>query len=531
MSSFKEIEIQIQEVESKTEFRRLLQSLRVMSSNSKNKTVINLIDKALKKSILINDEESRIILLGLKIAQIYHLEENRKLSFELLNEMKHYSETSKDKNGLAFTLMFEWLLERRIGNDKKSSKAIQNAVSIIETGTVHDEYIRNMCYYSLAVEKWFGDHDPSSADIFEKCANYFWENGFYRSYIQTLSLLVSIYTRLQNGQKILESCKKIFGNRSFFEKLPLDLRALSYYYVGLGYMIDLNLRLAEKYFEEAFNIFKNVYRESIYFGYYLVMHSFITTVKALQGKMEQTRGMIIEAEKLLQEELFSINLDAATKKQIHHTLNLNKFYVYSRLKGFNPEKMSDLIIEIYNGSKTLYSDFMLLSEFILNSNLDTSKLRQLLKTDNYSINRVKHLILFDLTDKNKGRISERRLNKRIEVVTERTRTSKTAFIEDVLADLLIAQQLHSLKRYTEISNLLRKYEGKLDQIQVLELRLFMEAFIQIGVYRNGNPLGLVFHYTAIRKCNSYGFTRLETRLSEYLEMQKREAMPWLRGKY
>lgn len=193
--------------------------------------------------------------------------------------------------------------------------------------------------------------------------------------------------------------------------------------------------------------------------------------------------------------------------------------------------MSDLIMEIYNGSKTLYSDFMLLSEFILNANLNSSKLRQLLKTDNYSISRVKHLILFDLKDKNKERISERRLNKRIEVVTERTRTSKTAFIEDVLADLLIAQQLYSLKKYSEISTLLRKYEGKLDQIQVLELRLFMEALIQIGVYRNGNPLGLVFHYTAIRKCSNYGFTRLETRLLEYLEMQKREAMPWLSGKY
>jgi len=293
----------------------------------------------------------------------------------------------------------------------------------------------------------------------------------------------------------------------------------------------LDLKFAETYFEKAYNLFKNTYRVSIYFSYYLVMHSFITTVKALQGKIEETRGMIIEAEKLLKDELFSKNLDSATKKQICHTLNLNKFYVYSRLKEFNPEKMSELIIEIYNGSKTLYSDFMLLSEFILNANLDSSKIKQLLKTDNYSINRVKHLILFVLIGRNREGTSMRSLNKRIDVLTERTKTSKTSFIEDVLADLLIAQQLHSLKRYTEISNLLRKYEGKLDQIQVLELRLFMEAFIQIGVYRNGNPLGLVFHYTAIRKCNSYGFTRLETRLSEYLEMQKREAMPWLRGKY
>ncbi len=217
-------------------------------------------------------------------------------------------------------------------------------------------------------------------------------------------------------------------------------------------------------------------------------------------------------------------MDDNTRKQIVHTLNLVKFYNISRLGRFNPQEWQELIGEIFENSKDLYSEFMSFSEFILNSNLDYDKFQQLLEIDNFSINRVKHLIEFILEkQKLEAEISQKQkaLNC-IAILEKRVTTIKTTFIEHAYADLLIAQQLFSLKRYVEISPLLKQYESRLKRIEVLEMRIFMEAFIQVGAFKNGDPLGPALQYMAIKKCRNYGFTRLENKLLDYLQLQRKE---------
>ena len=287
-------------------------------------------------------------------------------------------------------------------------------------------------------------------------------------------------------------------------------------------MIDLRLSLAEFYFEESYTLLRPIYNESVYFSNHLLLHSYMVSVKALQGKLEETLTLTKEAEDLLKQEFFEQNLDLGTKKQINHTLNLNKFYVYSHLKDFDSEEMQDLFEEVFTGSKTLYSNFLLMSEYLLNSNLEPAKLEELLNTNNFSINRVKHIISFVLLKRKEEDTGKQQLLERIEILRNRKKTDKTTFIENVFSDLLIAQQLYSLKQYGEIYSLLRKYEYNLDRIEVLELRVFMEAFIQVGAYKTGDPLGPALQYMAIKKCKQYGFSRLENKLLDYLNMQGKD---------
>lgn len=162
---------------------------------------------------------------------------------------------------------------------------------------------------------------------------------------------------------------------------------------------------------------------------------------------------------------------------------------------------------------------MLLSEFILNSNLEINKLRELLSTNNFSINRVKHFISYEILNRTQKTLGNELFLERIEILENRTKTNLTTFIENALAELMIAQQLFSLTRYSEIYPLLRKYKNNLKKIEVLELRIYMEAFIQVGAFKNGDPLGPARQYMAIKKCQNYGFSRLENKLLDYLTLQ------------
>ena len=67
-------------------------------------------------------------------------------------------------------------------------------------------------------------------------------------------------------------------------------------------------------------------------------------------------------------------------------------------------------------------------------------------------------------------------------------------------------------------------KNNLHKIEVLEMRVFMEAFIQVGAYKNGDPLGPALQYMAIKKCRLYGFSKLENNLLDYLNMQKKDAL-------
>ncbi len=518
----------LEEANSEDKMSIFIDQLRITTSNNRNDSyLLSIVEKAILKCKQINDEKSLVKLYEIKISQIEHIRGNLPIVSDLIQQMKIISEKINYIGGLALAYYKEWFIEKLRGEGEKSLEALNKSMNYAKHFLNSDEYEYNVCNYSFAIEKWLSDHDAKSADILEQCSYYFSKNGFNRSYIQTIFMLVIIYSRAHKSSKVLQASRRFFKNERFFDSLPLDIKAIVYYSVGLGYMLELELNSAEIYFDKAYNIFTPIYKDSIYFAYYLVLHSHIVTVKALQGKLEQTMKMIDDVENLLQEEFYDKNLDTGTRRQICHTLNLNKFYVYSRLRSFNVDEISELIFKIFEGSKNEYSDFMLLSEFILNADLKPAKLKELLRIDNFSINCVKHLISYALLGKRTGNFLSKNSEKRIDILTNRVKTRKTTFIENVLADLLIAQQLHELKRYKEISVLLSKYEKQLNNIEVLELRLFMEAFIQIGAYRNGDPLGPVFQYLAIRKCRYQGFSRLESKLLDYLEMQKREVLQWL----
>ncbi|NPD89163.1 MAG: hypothetical protein HGN29_10590 [Asgard group archaeon] len=525
----KEILEKVKKLSDIIELKKIIESLRVLCANKKNKQVLQIVEEAINASNLFDDKESLVNLYELKIKQMINKITNFSKVELILNKMKEISETVKYRNGLALVYQIQSHIEFVNGNLRKSNETIKKAIDLLSVEDERDSYTYNICTYSFAVGKWLSEHNSDISTIIEENLDYFYKKGLYRSFAQAIAILNIIYMRMQNSKKILENSKKIFSNKTLFEELPLDVKGISYFFSGVGCMLDLNLNFAESYFKDAYNILKPIHKESIYFSNFIILHSFLCTVTALQGKLEKSLQLIEEAENLLKQEFFEKNLDLGTKKQIYHTLNLNKFYVYSRLKKFDSEEMQDLIEKIFMGSKTLYSDFLLLSEFMLNANLVSRKIEELLSIDNFSLNRVKHIILFTLQKENtKEESSNWRYLQRIEILNKRKRTTKTTFIENVFADLLIAQQLFSLKRYEEIYPLLRKYEKKLQKIEVLELRIFMEAFIQVGAYKSGDPLGPALQYIVIKKCRHYGFGSLESILLNYLDMQYKDIQSFIR---
>ncbi len=515
----------IETVDTREKLREILDELCILASNERsNKKMIYLIDQAIEKSIRFNDKITLVDLLGYKIPFLYNQKENINEVRKLISQMKSISEINMYHDRLAWVYSYIWYVEKFEGNKEQSVEAIEKAWELLNKFSYDNEYIYYFVRYSYGFELWVEKHDINSSIIFEECFQYFHKNSFYRSSIQTLGILSIIYTRTQNSNRILELSKRILSDKYHFESLNEEVKAMYYYFTGLGYIIDLNLNFAEYFFDEAYNILQPIHKNSIYFANFIILHSHMITVKALQGKIEQTWDIIKRVEDILKQEFITKNLNSGTIQQISHTLNLNKFYVYSRSIEFDSKEMKGLIEEIFIGSKKLYSNFMLMNEFILNSNLPPSKLKELLLVDSFSINRVKHIISFELLKKKGRKNKEKQKLERIEVLANREKTTKTTFIEDVFADLLITKQLFSSKRFTEIYPLLKKYKNKLHRIEVLELRVFMEAFIQIGEYKSGNPLGPALLYMAIKKCKTYGFSRLENMLHNYLDMLKKDAL-------
>ena len=110
----------------------------------------------------------------------------------------------------------------------------------------------------------------------------------------------------------------------------------------------------------------------------------------------------------------------------------------------------------------------------------------------------------------------------ISELKRRPAKDRMTYEEKAFADLLAAQEYYKLRRFSEIYPLLKKYKENLHRIEILELRIFMEAFIQIGAFKNGDPMGPALQYVAIRKCRQYGFSRLENKLLNYLELQHKD---------
>lgn len=517
--------IKFENINSEEALETVLKDLRVLSYNKKvNNQVFRVLDKAILKAKKTNSKKVLFNLYSLKITQIHHLKSKIQVIAEIIDKMRLLLEDLDYAEGYALYYSHLWYIEKIQGNKKEAKIYIDKSAEKLNVNNIKDEFVYYTCKYTYAVEKWFEDHDSESATILEECVEYFFKEGFYGSLAQTFAFLSIIYTRKPENKKALKLGNEILADRTLFEKLPPDVRGIIHYFMGLGHMLNANLVMAESYFNEAYIILKPIFNNSIYFSNFIILHSYLAIVKGLRGKTDPACALIKDAETLLQTDYIKNNLDQFTRKQIIHTLNLVKLYNISRLEEFNPQEHQVLIDEIFENCKGLFSDFMTLSEFILIAKLDSNKLQQLLRIDNFSINRVKYLIEFMLEkQKLDTEISkEQKALNCISMLEKRAKTTKTTFMENAYADLLIAQQLLTLKRYAEISPLLKQYENRLHRIEVLEMRIFMEAFIQVGAFKNGDPLGPALQYMAIKKCRLYGFSRLENTLLKYLQLQHKE---------
>ncbi len=520
--SIEDLAVKIESINSKEDLRDILKDLCLLSSNEKsNEKIVNLLDKAIEKSKLLNDEESFVDLIGYKIPLLYSYRKNIVKVRELISQMKNISEKNCYTDRLAWAYSYIWYVEKFEGNKERSTEAMEQAIELLNKFSYENEYIYYFIRYSYAFELWIENHDVNSIEIFEECADYFLSNHLYRSLSQTLGILSIIYMRTHETKKSLGIIKRILSPKSLFEELPLDIQAISYYCAGLAHMLNMNLEYSEIYFNKSYTILKPIYKKSIYLNNFITLHSHLASIRALKGNLEEAYEMVKDANQLLEDEFVKKNLDKQTKIQIIHTHNLTKYYVISRLKSFNSDDYEDLINTIYNNSKNHYSNFIMFSEYILSSKLDSEKLEALLQINNFSISTVKHIIKYMLEKKKSNKLSneQKRLNC-IEVLNGHLKTEKTTFIEYAYTDLLLAQELYKLKRFNEISPLLRKYKNQINRVEVLEMKIFMEAFIQVGAFNDGDPLGPALQYMAIKRCRQYNFSSLESILLNYINSQR-----------
>ena len=300
--------------------------------------------------------------------------------------------------------------------------------------------------------------------------------------------------------------------------MPKEIKSIVHFFIGFVHILNFNLNEAENHLLESQNILKHTYKTSIYSGYYLTTLSHLTSTYALQGKLRLALDQIKRVKELLEEEIALKNLDSFNKNQIIYSFNLTKFYIQSRLSNFCVEKLQDLIETILSNVDTYHSNAIMLSEFILNANLTKTELQNMRKLDNSSTRRIEHILDFLIfQDDNDDKQTFQRIN----TLKRRPVEERMTYVERAFADLLAAQEYYKINRFLEIQSLLKNYQNHLHSIEVLELRVFMEAFIQVGAFKSGDPLGPALQYMAIKKCRNYGFSRLENRLLNYLDMQSK----------
>jgi len=515
-----ELEGTIREISTLDELQRIVQQLQVISYNNRSdEEILKLVIVAIEKTKQLGDKSSLINLTSLNIIHLQHLKENLKTITELAEKIHDLSQEIKNEDGLALYYAHKWYIEKFKGNIAEAKSAIEKSNSIINKPGNHDEFIYHICSYTYAMQQWFEKRDLKSASIFHKCFDYFFQRGMYHGLVMSLGVLIVIYQQTQNIEKTMSIIKKILVSYNLLSKIPPEPKSVINYFIGLGHKLNFNLAEAEYHIIEANTILEPIFKNSIYTQYYLNSLSRLAEIKALRGDLEGGLEQIQEMEKLLEDEEISKRLDDYTRNEIMHTFNLVKFYVQSRLFNFDVNKIQLLKKTILRNISKRSNNAILLSEFVLNGNLTHEQLLELMKIDNANIRRIKHVIKY-LIMKHNTEISEKKdsLENKVKVL-KNSYTNNQTFIEKAFTDLLIAQELYAAKRFAEIYPLLKKYENQLHKIEVLEMRVFMEAFIQVGAYKNGDPLGPALQYMAIKKCRQYGFSRLENKLLDYLTMQ------------
>lgn len=504
----------------KEELQQTVNKLRKLSYNNRgNESILVLILLAIEKGNELGDLISLVNLYSLKITHLQHQKHNLQEIIKISEYIRNLSEKMNYSEGLALYYAHRCYIEKLNGNKTQALADIKQSVNLLKKPSSNDGFIYNVCSYLFAVEHWLQKRDYTSAEILEKNIDYFHTEGMYHGFAMSLGILTIIYQQTQNRKKSIELIKRILANSTLISKIPEEIKSIIYYFIGVSHKLSFNLGETEKHLLEAERILKPIYKDSIYSGYYLTALSHLTTTYALQGKLELALDQLKRVEELLDEEIATKNLDSFNKNQIVHDFNLTKFYIQSRLYDFNLGKSQDLIQTIVSNVGTYHSNAIMLSEFLLNANFTITDLQDIKKLNNPSTKRVEHILDLLMC---RGSNDDTQALQRINALKRRPVEERMTYVERAFADLLAAQEYYKINRFAEIYPLLKKYENQTHKIEVLEMRVFMEAFIQVGAYKNGDPLGPALQYMAIKKCRNYGFSRLENRLLDYLDMQRRD---------
>ena len=361
-----------------------------------------------------------------------------------------------------------------------------------------------------------------SANILENCVNFFYSERYYHGLIGSLGILTIIYQQTQNKKESMKLVRRILSTWDLLNKLPERFQSFIYYFIGVGHKLSFNLDEAETYLLKAQNMLEPIYKRSIYSEYYLTTLSHLTTIFALKGKLELALTLMRQIEDLVEEGIIMKNLDSFSNQQIMHSFNLTKFYIISRLVGFTIKSEHKLVQIIINNLDEYHSNAIMLSEFLLNANLTKEQLLKIRNLDNPSTRRIEHIINF-LIEKSIN-IEESQVLQHTKILQRRPVEERMVFIEKAFADLLAAQEFYRIGHFSEIYPLLKKYKSQLDRIEVLEMRIFMEAFIQVGEFNNGDPLAPALHFMAIKRCGEHNFSRLEETLLDHQQTLRRIAL-------
>ena len=511
-------------LKSASELNEIIDTLRVYAANEKSKETIEIINIALQKSEVFKNKKAIVNLLELRIKQLFSSTNQLREIEKNLFLMKQISKDILYEEGLILAFSIEWGVERFKGREDRSLKAMQKSMELLKTCKNCSDYTYHVTRYSYAINEWRKEHNPSSADILEDCIKYFADTGLHKGLIRALGYLSIIYFHTQKQKGIHEIIQRFYV-RLEVKETPQDLRPVIHYFLGATLELDFYLTEAEKHFVLAKEIFECTKMKNQHYNFYLPTLSHLSAMRSLKGKIIDAKNNILKFERIFYNEFFEDNLDKESKKQIVHTFNLINFYIKSRLYEFNLSEMSVIINNILNGALTLYSNAIMFTEFLLNAELSVEQLTNLKNCKNASIRRVEHIIDYLLVNASYSSLSsEEGAELKVEILQKKLNSKRMTLIERVFTDLLIAQQLYSLKRYGEIYSHLKKYKKQLHRIEVLELRIFMEAFIQVGAFKSRDPLGPALQYMAIKKCKNHGFSRLENTLLNYLQLQQRDIM-------
>jgi len=515
------IENSIHLVKTVIDLQKIVESLRVLAANEKSERILKIVNLAMKKSFDIEDQISMVNILELRIKQLFGSFEDLSQIEKDLSLMKQISKNIGYQEGMILAFSIKWGIARFRGNEDRSSRILQKSIDLLEKCDNCSNYTYYITRYSYAINKWRKERDPECVDILEECIQYFERKGYIKGLIRGFGYLGVMYCHLQK-RKGLQNLTRSMYNKLGTAQLPLDLQAVMRYFLGATLELNFILSEAENHLISSKKFFETSNLKNKNIVYYLPTLSHLSTTQALLGNLAEAKKNNEALETILNGNLIRDILDHKNKGQLFHNLNLTTFYIQTRLQGFCVENKKNSIHSILDNIDEYHSNVMLLTEFLLNAELTNKQLFEIKMLNNPSTRRVEHILNF-LIEKT-TQTEEKQIMNLISTLKKRPVEERMTLVEQAFADLLAAQEYYKLNRFAEISPLLSKYKNQLHRIEILELRIFMEAFIQVGAYKNGDSLGPALQYMAIKKCRDFGFSRLENKLLDYLNLQGKDIL-------